>query len=143
MPSLVFYERDELVRQRLIAQLADLRPKLTPIGQALDLEQLLQMCQTGRWEVAVVDLFALPENPLGFVYRLRRRCPTLPLVAICSVLERSRLESLISLGVLGLLASQDLADELSVAIRSALAGKSFLSRTISRIGQRPVVGDEP
>ena len=56
MPSLVFLERDEQLRRRLVRLLTATLPEFSPIGQALDSEQLLSLCRSGPWDVAIVDL---------------------------------------------------------------------------------------
>jgi DNA-binding NarL/FixJ family response regulator len=130
MPSLIFYERDERVCALLVELLLEATPELTPIGQARDLDQLLEMCQTCPWDVVVIDLLTVTTNKLAFMDRLRRACPETPVVAICFNLERQKLTGLMSLGVYGLVAAEDVPEALPCAIRAGLAGEAYHSETI-------------
>lgn len=136
MTSLVFFVRDADYR-RMVELLSMTMPDLTPIGQALDGDEFLRWCRTGYWTVAVIDLLAPNSDPLPLLGRLRLNCPRLPIVAILVMVTRSRIDQLIQVGIRGLVASEDVPDELQPAIRSALAGARYLSRAV-----RAAVGDE-
>ena len=131
MASVIFLETDAHVRTRL-AQLLNSLPDIAPIGQAVNGEQLVAACRTGLWELAIVDLLDPGHRPLELIYRLRQEYPALPLIAVSFDLQVSTLQHCLRLGVLGLVASQDLVDELATAIRSALAGERYLSQAVRR-----------
>jgi DNA-binding NarL/FixJ family response regulator len=129
MASVIFLETDVHVRTRL-AQLLNSLPDIAPIGQAVNGEQLVAACRTGLWDLAIVDLLDPGHEPIALVSRLRQEYPALPLIAVSFDLQVSTLQHCLRLGVLGLVASQDLVDELATAIRSALAGERYLSQAI-------------
>jgi DNA-binding NarL/FixJ family response regulator len=132
MPSLVFLERDEQLRRRLVRLLTATLPEFSPIGQALDSEQLLCLCRSGPWDVAIVDLLTLTDNAIALVQRLHEACPSLAIVAISFSLELDRIAALLSHGLNGLVATEDVLDELAAAARSALADEQYLSRAMRR-----------
>jgi DNA-binding NarL/FixJ family response regulator len=131
MASVIFLETDVHVRTRL-AQLLNSLPDIAPIGQAVNGEQLVAACRTGLWDLAIVDLLDPGHEPIALVSRLRQEYPALPLIAVSFDLQVSTLQHCLRLGVLGLVASQDLVDELATAIRSALAGERYLSQAVRR-----------
>jgi DNA-binding NarL/FixJ family response regulator len=129
MASVIFLETDAHVRAQLAQLLSEL-PGIAPIGQALNGEQLVAACHTGLWDLAIVDLLNPGHEPIALVSRLRQEFPALPLIAVSFNLEVVTLQHCLRLGVLGLVASEDLADELAPATRSALAGERYLSVTV-------------
>jgi DNA-binding NarL/FixJ family response regulator len=131
MANVIFLETDAQVRARLAQLLSEL-PGIAPIGQALNGEQLVAACRTGLWDLAIVDLLDPGHEPIALVSRLRQEYPALPLIAVSFYLEPRVLQDCLRLGVLGLIASEDLVDELATAIRSALAGERYLSQAVRR-----------
>jgi len=125
----VFFETNAYVRAQLAQLLTELSD-IAPIGQALNGEQLVAACRTGSWDLAIVDLLAPGHHPFELVSMLRQACPATPLIAVSFSLDRGTLQHCLHLGVLGLIASEDLTDELALAIRSALAGERYLSKTV-------------
>jgi DNA-binding NarL/FixJ family response regulator len=130
MTSLVFFVRDADYRRRMVELLSTTMPDVTPIGQALDGDQFLAYCRKGYWTVAVIDLLAPSSDPVQLLRRLQQECPHLPVVAIFFMVTPSRIDQVLRAGTLGLVAPEDVPEELEAAIRSALAGKRYLSRVV-------------
>jgi DNA-binding NarL/FixJ family response regulator len=124
------YSRSQRSRSCSVSTAAKRLSDIAPIGQALNGEQLVAACRTGPWDLAIVDLLDPGHDALEIVSRLRQECPAMPLIAVSFNLEPGVLQDCLRLGVLGLIASEDLADELAAAIHSALAGERYLSRAV-------------
>jgi DNA-binding NarL/FixJ family response regulator len=132
MTSLVLLVRDTAMHCRLVELLAFTIPDISPVGQALDDEQLLALARHGYWRVAVVDLLVARERPISTLERLRQECPRLPIVVFCFSLEPGRINRLLEIGVRGIVASEDISAELAPAIHSALDDEQYLSQAVQQ-----------
>src|SRR5687767_2767039 len=132
MASLVFFETNPGLRRRFMAMLGEL-PAIKPIGQAVTGAQLLEFCRTVPWDVALVDLLAPHENTMDLLKQLREDCPTLPVIAVCFVLEHEYINKCLSLDIAALVASQDLGDEFEAALRAVIGGQDYLSRAVRKM----------
>jgi two-component system invasion response regulator UvrY len=132
MPSLVFFETNPALRRRVMTLLVKM-PDIKPVGQAVTGAQLLELCRTGPWDAALVDLLAPRENAMGLLKQLREDCPTLPIVAVSFALEPELIKRCLALDIAALVASEDIPDEFEAALRTVIGGQDYLSNAVRRV----------
>jgi DNA-binding NarL/FixJ family response regulator len=104
-------------------------PNVRVIGTQAAAYELLALCRTASWVIAVLDFIGPAENTLEIFGRLRRERPDLRLIVMARSLDPNHIRHCLGLGVRGYLAAQDLPNELGSAVRAVLAGAVYLSKS--------------
>jgi DNA-binding NarL/FixJ family response regulator len=119
-----------VVREGLAAQIA-LQPDLEVCGEAEGVTDALALVETVRADVAVIDISLKSGDGIDLIKRLRARDPALRLVVWSMYPESLYAERALRAGALGYVHKGKATREILQAIRSALAGKVYLSADVS------------
>ncbi|KGS12987.1 response regulator transcription factor [Pseudomonas tremae] len=106
------------------------------VAQAHNPDELLQALTQHRCDVLVTD-FMMPveqqSDGLRLLQRIRRDFPALPVVVVTTLSNGGLFQSMLDIGVRGLLSKASLTGELPMAIRSARLGEVFVSDSVRRV----------
>jgi DNA-binding NarL/FixJ family response regulator len=129
MVRVVIAERHLGVRSRL-KSLLEADPALALVHEAAFAGELLAGCRQAAWEVALLDVSLKDRGGQESLKALRRQCPALRLVGLTFALDYPFLVECLEAGAAGLLAAEDLVDEVLPAIHAVQAGETYLSRAV-------------
>ena len=105
------------------------------VGEANSPQALAALLQRCPCDVLVTD-FMMPAEPqadgLRLIEHLRRHYPDLPLVVVTMLNNAGLFNSILELGVMGLLSKASLADELPEAIDQVRQQRPYVARTIEQ-----------
>lgn len=105
------------------------------VGEANSPQALAALLQRCPCDVLVTD-FMMPAEPqadgLRLIEHLRRHYPDLPLVVVTMLNNAGLFNSILELGVMGLLSKASLADELPEAIAQVRQRRPYVARTIQQ-----------
>lgn len=127
MVTVVIAGRHLGVRSRLKAQL-EADPALALVHEAAFAGELLAGCRQAAWQVALLDVSLKDRSGQESLQALRRQCPALRLLGLTFALDYPFLVERLEAGAAGLLAAEDLADEVLPAIHAVQAGQTYLFR---------------
>jgi DNA-binding NarL/FixJ family response regulator len=121
-----------IVRQG-ISQLIDREADMQVCGEASDAEEALAVCQTGRPDLAIVDLSLTGVSGLKLVKQLRNRFPALAVLMMSMHDETVYAERCLQAGANGYLMKQEATTTVLSAIRKVLRGELHLSERMRGI----------
>ena len=115
-----------VVRQGLRMFLA-LDPEIEIVGEAASGEEAIQQARDIRPDVVLMDLVMPGMGGVAATRMIRTEMPAVEVVALTSVVADEAVTGAIRAGAIGYLLKNTEADELRRAIKSAAAGKVYLS----------------
>ena len=113
------------------AQLIGDCPDLEVCGEAGDLAGALQVAATSRPDLAIIDLSLAGGSGLDLIERLRIRDDGLLMLVASMHDETLYAERALAAGARGYINKQEAQDRIIHAIRQVLAGKIYLSQTMT------------
>ncbi|EGH96368.1 MULTISPECIES: response regulator transcription factor [Pseudomonas syringae group] len=106
------------------------------VAEAGNPDALLQALASLACDVLVTD-FMMPverqNDGLRLLQRVRRDFPVLPVIVVTTLSNAGLFQSMLDLGVRGLLSKASLAGELPAAVRGALRGEVFVADSVRRV----------
>ena len=103
------------------------------VGEATSPQALAALLQRCPCDVLVTD-FMMPAEPqadgLRLIEQLRRHHPTLPIVVVTMLNNAGLFHAILELGVMGLLSTASLANELPEAVRRVRQQQCYVAHTI-------------
>jgi two-component system, NarL family, response regulator LiaR len=103
---------------------------LEMVGEAADGESAVELCGRVFPDVILMDIVMPDVDGVTATHLIRRRFPTVQVIALTSFREVGLVQSALKAGAIGYLLKDVLADELAQAIRAAHAGQGTLSPEI-------------
>lgn len=108
-------------------------PKCEVIAEAYQVSDLLNLLQQHHCDLLITD-FSMPGDPrsdgLVMIQQLRRDYPNLPIIVLTQIQNSAILQSLIQVGVKGLILKKSVINELADAIRQILLGHRYIGPTV-------------
>ncbi|WP_024698361.1 response regulator transcription factor [Pseudomonas avellanae] len=122
-----------LIGLRVVLEQDDLAHVVAEAGNP---DALLQALASHACDVLVTD-FMMPverqNDGLRLLQRVRRDFPVLPVIVVTTLSNAGLFQSMLDLGVRGLLSKASLAGELPAAVRGALRGEVFVADSVRRV----------
>ncbi|MCR8721254.1 response regulator transcription factor [Pseudomonas syringae] len=122
-----------LIGLRVVLEQDDLAHVVAEAGNP---DALLQALANHACDVLVTD-FMMPverqNDGLRLLQRVRRDFPVLPVIVVTTLSNAGLFQSMLDLGVRGLLSKASLAGELPAAVRGALRGEVFVADSVRRV----------
>ena len=103
----------------------------TNVGEASDGEQALAQVNSQAWDVVVLDITMPGVNGLDVLKTLKRDHPQLPVVMLSMHSGYHYVLGSLKAGASGYLNKETAPEELVTAIRTALAGGIYVSRSLA------------
>lgn len=139
--SRVLIVDDHPIFRQGLRSLLETVPGLRVVGEAGSHAAGLELLETLRPEVAVVDLNLGSGSGLELVTRCRAMSPPVAAVVLTLHREQSTFEAALQAGAAAYVLKENASEEVLLAIRSVAAGGFFLSNSLREfVGRRP---DEP
>jgi two-component system invasion response regulator UvrY len=110
------------VRQTLTDEFADCE-----VVEAQTAAELMSLVRAGEWSVVVLDVSLPDRNGLDVLKELRSDHPTLPIVILSMHPEDQFAARMLRAGASAYVAKESASEDLTVAIRSAVAGRRYMS----------------
>ncbi|MBW3811399.1 response regulator [Aeromonas hydrophila] len=106
------------------------------VAEAYQASELLEILKKHHCDILVTD-FSMPgdKHPdgLAMIQRLRRDYPTLPIIILTQIQNIGILQTLIQLGVSGILLKKAVVGELSEAIQKVSSGHCYISPLVATL----------
>ncbi|MGN2435503.1 response regulator transcription factor [Pseudomonas syringae] len=122
-----------LIGLRVVLEQDDLAHVVAEAGNP---DALLQALASHACDVLVTD-FMMPverqNDGLRLLQRVRRDFPVLPVIVVTTLSNAGLFQSMLDLGVRGLLSKASLAGELPAAVKGALRGEVFVADSVRRV----------
>ncbi|RMU42509.1 response regulator transcription factor [Pseudomonas syringae group genomosp. 3] len=122
-----------LIGLRVVLEQDDLAHVVAEAGNP---DALLQALASHACDVLVTD-FMMPverqNDGLRLLQRVRRDFPVLPVLVVTTLSNAGLFQSMLDLGVRGLLSKASLAGELPAAVKGALRGEVFVADSVRRV----------
>ncbi|MDU8427739.1 response regulator transcription factor [Pseudomonas syringae pv. actinidifoliorum] len=122
-----------LIGLRVVLEQDDLAHVVAEAGNP---DALLQALASHACDVLVTD-FMMPverqNDGLRLLQRVRRDFPVLPVIVVTTLSNAGLFQSMLDLGVRGLLSKASLAGELPAAVKGALRGEIFVADSLRRV----------
>jgi len=116
----------DMVRRGLVTFLM-VCPDLELVGEAIDGEEALRLCEQVRPDVILMDLVMPKMNGTEATRAIRERWPQVQVVALTSFQEKKLVQGALQAGAISYLLKNVTVDELGEAIRAAYAGRPTLA----------------
>ncbi|MGL6551250.1 response regulator [Aeromonas hydrophila] len=111
-------------------------PHCEVIAEAYQVSDLLNLLQQHDCELLITD-FSMPgderSDGLTMIQQLKRDYPTLPILVLTQIHNAGILQSLLQLGVSGVLLKKAVISELSDAIRQILSGHNYIGSSVKTL----------
>ncbi|WP_368191700.1 response regulator [Aeromonas sp. s8] len=111
-------------------------PHCEVIGEAYQVSDLLKLLQQHHGDLLITD-FSMPGDircdGLVMIQQLRRDYPNLPIIVLTQIQNSAILQSLIQVGVNGLILKKSVINELADAIRQILLGHRYIGPTVQML----------
>lgn len=123
---IVLVDDHQLLRDSLRMRLG-MEADLTVVGDAATVREAHALVESTRPDLVVLDLNLAGENGLEAIAHMRRLNPELRVVIITGTSDPGSAREVVRAGAEGFVRKEDALDELPRAIRTVMAGKSYLS----------------
>ncbi len=129
-----------LVREMLSSLIAQ-QPDMTVCGEAEDAVQALKGIAAARPQIAIVDLSLKESSGLELIKQIKLRHPQVAPIVLSMHDEKLYAERAIRAGARGYVMKRESTRQIVAAVRAVLAGKLWLSETVSDSFARRFVGE--
>ncbi len=134
---MVFLVDDHAVVRSGLAAYLDTEPGMSVVGQASDgaqaLDEIAALVNAGRSpDVVLMDLLMPRMGGIETTQALKARWPEIEVVAVTSFLEEEKIRGALQAGAAGYLLKDADADDVTRAIRAAIAGEVHLDPAAAR-----------
>jgi len=113
------------------------------VGEAADGEQAVQVCAQAQPDVVLMDLLMPGTGGIEATRAIRRCCPQVQVIALTSFKEKEYVEGALKAGASGYLLKDCAFEELSQAIRLAMANRIYLSPGVADVVVKDYVSPAP
>jgi DNA-binding NarL/FixJ family response regulator len=138
---LLLVDDHPLVRERL-AEVIQQEPDLAVCGQAEDRAGALSLARSTQPDLAIIDLTLKNSHGLDLIKDLLAERPELPILVVSMHDESLHAERALRAGARGYITKQEATRKIMLAIRTVLAGETYLSenmalRIAAKVAGRP------
>lgn len=130
--KIVIADDHSIVRQGL-RQMLDADAKFTVVGEAKNGAQALELIETFKPDVAVLDVDMPEMNGFELVRELRARKIQCEIVFLTMHSEEEIFQTAMDLNAAGYVLKDDATYDIIAAVKSVAAGKSFISPSLSSL----------
>ena len=121
----------DMVRRGLAAYF-NTHPDLILVGEASDRQEALEVCQSQRPDVVLMDLIMPGIGGIEATRRIREQYPDTQVIALSSYQDKDLVQKAIQVGAISFLLKNVSGDDLADAVRSANAGQGTLAPEVTR-----------
>lgn len=122
---------DHAVVRRGIKEIVEEKIENVSFGMAANGQETLDLVRSRAWDILILDLTMPDKNGLALLKEIKVLQPRLPVLILSVHSEDFYAVRLLKAGASGYLAKDSAPDELVTAIRTALAGKKYISRKLA------------
>ncbi|MEO7340072.1 MAG: response regulator transcription factor [Luteolibacter sp.] len=130
MTRILIVDDHPLVRERLV-ELIDREPDLEVCGEAEDRHEALELIDSTRPDMAIIDLTLKSSLGIELIKDLQVRQPELLILVVSMQDEMIYAERCIRVGARGFITKQQASRHVMQAIRKVLAGEIYLSESVA------------
>jgi len=127
---------DHPVFRRGLRQIIEENPNFRIVGEAADGEEALRLVTELQPTVAVVDIDMPHLNGLEMARALQKRQQPVAVIFLTMYKEEDMFNAAMDLGVKAYILKENTADEILSALKAVAQGETFVSSSISDMGQR-------
>jgi two-component system, NarL family, invasion response regulator UvrY len=125
------------VRQTLMEEFVECE-----VIEARTANELLSLIRSGEWSIVILDISLPDRNGLDVLKELQADHPHLPVVILSMHPEDQFAARMMRAGASAYVNKESASEELSQAVRMALAGKKYMSRALTeRLAMEAVMED--
>jgi len=121
----------ELVRRGLTLVLEDAFGRIE-IGEAVSSQEALRQVADRKWDIVLLDLNMPGSRGLDLLAEIRRLRPKLPVLVLSASSEAEYGFRTLKAGAAGYVNKQHASEELVLAVREALAGRTYVGSATAR-----------
>lgn len=122
---------DHAVVRKGLRQILSAEPGIELGGEASNAEELLRLVRRQRWDVVVLDITMPGKSGLEVLRELKQERPTLPVLILTIHAEDQFGVRAIKAGAVGYLTKEGAPTELVRAIRTVVAGGTYISPALT------------
>ncbi|MGG5827036.1 response regulator [Aeromonas salmonicida] len=134
--KIILADDHPLILTGIRSLIAQNQPGCEVVAEAHQVSELLNTLQQHSCDLLITD-FSMPgdkrSDGLSMIQQLKRDYPTLPVLVLTQIHNAGILQSLIQLGVSGVLLKKAVISELSDAIRQILSGHSYIGSSVKTL----------
>ncbi|MFM1649521.1 response regulator [Aeromonas salmonicida] len=134
--KIILADDHPLILTGIRSLIAHNQPGCEVVAEAHQVSELLNTLQQHSCDLLITD-FSMPgderSDGLTMIQQLKRDYPTLPILVLTQIHNAGILQSLIQLGVSGVLLKKAVISELSDAIRQILSGHSYIGGSVKTL----------
>jgi two-component system response regulator NreC len=139
MTSIIVVDDHQMMRQGLCALIKE-QPDFQIVGDAGDGEEALRLVERFHPDVIVLDMAMPGLNGVEVTRKVMQDSPTCAIVILSMYAAEGYVREAIEAGAKAYVLKQDSAEELVGAIREAIAGKHYISRSLTKKAINSYVG---
>lgn len=134
--KIILADDHPLILTGIRSLIAHNQPDCEVVAEAHQVSELLNTLQQHSCDLLITD-FSMPgderSDGLTMIQQLKRDYPTLPILVLTQIHNAGILQSLLQLGVSGVLLKKAVISELSDAIRQILSGHSYIGSSVKTL----------
>lgn len=134
--KIILADDHPLILTGIRSLIAHNQPGCEVVAEAHQVSELLNTLQQHSCDLLITD-FSMPgderSDDLTMIQQLKRDYPTLPILVLTQIHNAGILQSLLQLGVSGVLLKKAVISELSDAIRQILSGHSYIGNSVKTL----------
>jgi two-component system capsular synthesis response regulator RcsB len=134
--KIILADDHPLILTGIRSLIAHNQPSCEVVAEAHQVSELLNTLQQHSCDLLITD-FSMPgderSDGLTMIQQLKRDYPTLPILVLTQIHNAGILQSLLQLGVSGVLLKKAVISELSDAIRQILSGHSYIGSSVKTL----------
>lgn len=134
--KIILADDHPLILTGIRSLIAHNQPGCEIVAEAHQVSELLNTLQQHSCDLLITD-FSMPgderSDGLTMIQQLKRDYPTLPILVLTQIHNAGILQSLLQLGVSGVLLKKAVISELSDAIRQILSGHSYIGSSVKTL----------
>ena len=134
--KIILADDHPLILAGIRSLIAHNQPGCEVVAEAHQVSELLNTLKKHPCNLLITD-FSMPgderSDGLTMIQQLKRDYPTLPILVLTQIHNAGILQSLLQLGVSGVLLKKAVISELSEAIRQILSGHNYIGRSVKTL----------
>ncbi|MFP7407724.1 response regulator [Aeromonas veronii] len=134
--KIILADDHPLILTGIRSLIEQITPHCEVVAEAYQVSDLLSLLQQHHCNLLITD-FSMPgdirSDGMVMIQQLRRDYPTLPMIVLTQIHNAGILQSLLQLGVSGILLKKAVITELSDAIRQILSGQIYIGSSVKTL----------
>ncbi|MEL7595608.1 response regulator [Aeromonas veronii] len=134
--KIILADDHPLILTGIRSLIEQITPHCEVVAEAYQVSDLLSLLQQHHCDLLITD-FSMPgdirSDGMVMIQQLRRDYPTLPMIVLTQIHNAGILQSLLQLGVSGILLKKAVITELSDAIRQILSGQIYIGSSVKTL----------